>query len=123
MKKSHKLNPAKRGRQKPRKTRLRTGQPAHQQELSQPIGSVKTKAVAATASQAPVRRPQGDPLRDEGKRKLWDQKQEQLEARWLEAQERQKEEHIAQRRTWRIAYSITGIALILLLCAYAWNFA
>lgn len=123
MKKPNKFNPAKKGRQKHKKTSLRTGQRTRQQALVQPIGTAEAKAFAAAASQAPVRRPQGDPLKDEGKRKLWDQKQALLEARWLEAQERQKAERLAQRRKLRIAYSITGTALILLLGVIAWNYA
>jgi hypothetical protein len=123
MKKPNKFNPAKKGRQKQKKSHLRTGQPARQQYLAQPIGPAEAKAFAATAAQAPVLRPQGDPLKDEGKRKLWDQKQALLEARWLEAQERQKEERIAQRRKLRIAYGVTGTALTLLLCVIAWNYA
>lgn len=123
MKKSNKFNPAKKGRQKHKKTHLRTKQPARQKSLVQPIGPVEAMACAATARQAPVMRSQGDPLKDEGKRKLWDQKQALLEARWLEAQERQKEECIAQRRKLRIAYSVTGTALTLLLCVVAWSYA
>lgn len=123
MKKPNKFNPAKKGRQKLKKTHLKTGQPARQQRLAQPIGPVEAKVFVANASQAPVSRPQGDPLKDEGKRKLWDQKQALLETRWLEAQERQKEERIAQRRKLRIAYSVTGTALALLLCVVAWNYA
>jgi hypothetical protein len=123
MKKPNKFNPAKKGRQKHKKTHLRAGQPARQQRLVQAIGQVQAKAFAATVSQTPVLRPQGDPLKDEGKRKLWDQKQALLEARWLEAQERQKEERIAQRRKLRIAYGITGTALTLLLCVVAWSYA
>ena len=123
MKKPNKFNPAKKGRQKHKKTHLRAGQPARQQRLAQPIGSVEAKAFAATGSRAPVLRLQGDPLKDEGKRKLWDQKQALLEARWLKAQERQKEERITQRRKLRIAYSVTGTALTLLLCLVAWNYA
>jgi hypothetical protein len=123
MKKPNKFNPAKKGRQKHKKTHLRTGQPARQQRLAQPIGLVEAKTFAVTVPQAPVVRPQGDPLKDEGKRKLWDQKQALLEARWLEAQERQKEERIAQRRKLRISYGVTGTALTLLLCVIAWNYA
>lgn len=122
MKKPNKFNPAKKGRQIRKKTHLRTGQSTGQQRLVQPIGTAESKALAASASQTPVRRPQGDPLKDEGKRKLWDQKQALLEARWLKAQERQKEERIAHRHKLRIAYSATGTALILLVCAIAWNY-
>ncbi|HEX8884894.1 MAG TPA: hypothetical protein VF797_10425 [Noviherbaspirillum sp.] len=123
MKKPNKVNPAKKGQQKYKKGHLRTGQPARQQRLVQPIGSVETKAIAATLYSAPVLRPHGDPLKDKGKRELWDQKQALLEARWLEAQKRQKEERITQRRKLRIAYSVTGTALTLLLCLVAWNYA
>lgn len=123
MNKTNKFNPAKKGRQKHKKTHLRTGKPARQPSLAQPVGTIEAKAFAATASRAPVRRTQGDPLKDEGKRKLWGQKQALLEARWLEAQERQKEERIAHRRKLRIAYSVAGIASILLLGAIAWNYA
>jgi hypothetical protein len=123
MKKPNKFNPAKKGRQKHKKTHLRTGQPERQQRLVQPIGSVEAKASAATVSRTHVLLPQGDPLRDEGKRKLWDQKQALLEARWLEAQERQKEERIMQKRKLRIAYSVAGTALILLLCLVALKYA
>lgn len=122
MKKPNKFNPAKKGRQKLKKINRKTGQPARQQRLGQPIGPVEAKVLASTAAQLPVLRPQGDPLKDEGKRQLWDQKQALLEARWLKAQERQKEERIAQRRKLRIAYSATGTALTLLLCVVAWNY-
>jgi hypothetical protein len=123
MNKPNRFNPAKKGRQKHKKTHLRTGKPARPQRPVQPIGIVEAKAFTAPASQAPVQRTQGDPLKDEGKRKLWDQKQAMLEARWLEAQERQKEERIVHRRKLRIAYSVTGIASILLLGVIAWNYA
>lgn len=123
MKKPNKSNPAKKGRQKHKKTHLRTGQPARQKSLVRPIRPVEAMAFAAAARQAPVPRSQGDPLKDEGKRKLWDQKQALLEARWLEAQDRQKEERFAQRRKLRIAYSVTGTALTLLLCVAAWSYA
>lgn len=123
MKKPNKFNPARKGRQKNRKADPRTGQPARQRHLVQPIGKADAKAFSAAASLAPVRRPHGDPLKDEGKRKLWDQKQALLETRWLHAQERQREERNAQKRKLRIAYSITGTAFMLLLGVIAWNYA
>lgn len=123
MNKTNKFNPARKGRQKHKKTHLRPGKSARQQPLVPPVGTVEAKAFAATASQARVRRTQGDPLKDEGKRKLWDQKQALLEARWLEAQERQKQERAAHRHKLRVAYSVAGIVTVLLLCAVAWHYA
>ena len=123
MKKPNKFNPAKKGRQKHKKTGIRMGQPARQQLLAQPIERVEAKTFAVTVAQAPVVRPQGDPLKDEGKRKLWEQKQTLLEARWLESQERKKVARIAQRRRLRISYGVTGTALTLLLCIITWNYA
>lgn len=60
---------------------------------------------------------------DERKRKLWERKQAELEARWVTAQSRQTEEDIARKHTMKIAYGITGTVLAVLLCALAWYFA
>jgi hypothetical protein len=58
---------------------------------------------------------------DARKRKLWERKQAELEARRLAAQSRQTEEDAAHKRTMQIAYSITGAALVVLLCVLAWH--
>ena len=60
---------------------------------------------------------------DERKRKLWERKQAELEARWRSAQSRQTEIEAARRRAMKIAYSITGTALAVLVCGAAWYFA
>jgi len=67
----------------------------------------------------------GKPQRDddERKRKLWERKQAELEARWLSAQSRQSEENTARKRTMKIAGSVTGAVLAVVLCALAWYFA
>jgi hypothetical protein len=49
--------------------------------------------------------------RDEGKRKLWERKQAELEARWLSAQTRQNAEDAARRRKMKVAYGMTGAVL------------
>jgi hypothetical protein len=74
------------------------------------------------SSRAPAgRKPQRD--EEERKRKLWERKQAELEARWATVQARQAEEDSARRRTMRIAFSITGAVLAVLLCAVAWYVA
>jgi hypothetical protein len=60
---------------------------------------------------------------DERKRKLWERKQAELEARRMTAQARRAEEDSTRKRTMRIAFSITGTVLAVLLCALAWYFA
>jgi hypothetical protein len=60
---------------------------------------------------------------DERKRKLWERKQAELEARWATAQSRQTEEDAARKRTMKITCSITGAVMAVLLCVLAWYFA
>jgi hypothetical protein len=67
------------------------------------------------------RKPQRDD--DERKRKLWERKQAELEARWVTAQSRQTDEDTARKRTMRFAWTSTATVLAVLLCALAWYFA
>lgn len=62
--------------------------------------------------------------RDDGeqKRQLWERKQAELEARWVLAQSRQAEQDSARQRKRKIAYAVTGMALVGLLCVLAWFF-
>lgn len=57
---------------------------------------------------------------EESKRRLWERKQAELEARWVAAQAKQSSEEAARRRTMKIARRVTGIgALAVLLCVLA----
>lgn len=67
------------------------------------------------------RKPRRD--EDERKRKLWERKQSELEARWVAAQARQTEENIARKRTMRVACGIAGAMVAALLCFFAWYFS
>jgi hypothetical protein len=50
--------------------------------------------------------------REEGKRKLWERKQAELEARWLDAQTRQNAENAARKRKMTtIGYGMTGVVV------------
>lgn len=56
--------------------------------------------------------------REEGKRKLWERKQAELEARWLSAQTRRNAEDAARRRKMKIGYGMVGA--VLAASALAW---
>jgi hypothetical protein len=123
MKKPRKSSAGNKRRQKGNgQARLRTEQNISR-EGSDPLSSVhKVKPRDPAAPRAPAGR-KSQPDEAERKRKLWDRKQAELEARWATAQSRQTEADAARRRTMKIACSITGIVLAVLFCALAWYFA
>lgn len=59
---------------------------------------------------------------EDGKRKLWDRKQAELETRWQLAQTRRAEEYATHKRKMRIVYTATGIVMIVLALALTWYF-
>jgi hypothetical protein len=123
MRKSKKSSAGNKRRQKENgQARLRT-EPTIRREGSNPLSRMhEAKLYESTSPPSPSgRKPQRDEA--ERKRKLWERKQAELEARWLTAQSRQTEENAARKRTMKIAFSISGTVFVALLCALAWYFA
>jgi hypothetical protein len=123
MRKPKKYSAGNKRRQKENgQARLRTEQ-NRRKKSSDPLSRMHEAKLYEPASlPSPAgRKPQRD--EDERKRKLWERKQAELEARWLSAQSRQTEEDAARKRKMKIVSSITGTALVVLLCAIAWYFA
>lgn len=103
----------KRNRRQPTHSSPRSGHPA--QENGRNPGSSGARPAAAAAAAATT-------LHDdyEGKRRLWERKQAELEARWVAAQDRQSKEELARRRAARAWWRGAGIAAIaILLCVLA----
>jgi len=112
----------KRRRKENGQARLKTEQNTRKEGSDRLSRMVEAKPREPGSLNSPAgRRPRQDD--DERKRKLWERKQAELEARWLTAQSRQTEEHAARKRTLKIAYGITGATLAVLLCVLAWYFA
>ena len=122
MKKPNKFHSSNQRRQK--------GKGQARQRAQQPLHKVST-----SGQPEPLRVPSLEPIsslpsfgrrsrRDDGeqKRQLWERKQAELEARWVLAQSRQAEQDSARQRKRKIAYTVTGTALVGLLCVLAWYF-
>jgi hypothetical protein len=122
MRKSKKSSAGNKRRQKENgQARPRTEQNIRKQGANPLSRAHEAKLYEPASSPPPAgRKPQRD--EDERKRKLWDRKQAELEARWLTARSRQSEEDAARRRTMKIVFSITGMVLVVLSCALAWYF-
>ncbi len=123
MKKSKKSSAGKKRYQKGNEqARLKPEQFKPREGVDRPSRVRETKPrEPATLSQPRARR---EPQQDEAerKRKLWDRKQTELEARRLDAQARLTKENAARKRTTRIV-SIAGTVMAALVWGLAWNFA
>ena len=60
---------------------------------------------------------------DEQKRKLWERKQAELEARRVAAESRQREQNAESRRTMRMVGGVAGVIALTLAGALTWYFA
>jgi hypothetical protein len=123
MKKSKKFNAGKKRRQNENgQARLRTEQNMRKEGFDRLSRAHEAKPRGPSAPRPPAgRKPQRD--EDELKRKLWQRKEAELEARWVTARARRTEEDSARKRAMKIAFSITGTVLAVLLCALVWYFA
>ena len=122
MKKPNKFHSSNRRRQKRKgQARQRAQQPIRQDSTGR---QSETRNVQSLEPISPLSSSGRRSRRDEGehKRQLWERKQAELEARWVLAQSRQAEQDSARQRERKIAYTVTGMALVGLLCVLAWYF-